>query len=89
MFQRPTAAQLREALRTSHDCGGEHCVHADAAMACTTEVTEYVHNLIADAKQQGVPLGPTLFFAGLHVGYRLRELMLQEPPTPMVSKMVN
>ena len=73
-----TAEMMKQALDEMADSCEENCVHAAAISANKKAVAEVIAEGEANVKQYG--LDPLLqqFVSGLHVGYRLAQIELQQ-----------
>ena len=92
-----TKEMVEDAVRTAHhECRGpEGCIHAPAVAASMTSVEHTIARAIRSmANEKGEIEDPALaflgaFYAGLHVGYRLHQIVAAEPELPFDSKEVN
>lgn len=76
---------LKEAIRTSHDnCSNDNCALADAADPCNKEIGDTIEQLMAHPMSRINP-ADSIFFHGLHVGYRLGEMMFKSAPKEQVN----
>jgi hypothetical protein len=87
-----TKELLAKAIASSHqDCqGSEGCLHASAISELPEEVDEAISGSILSAISLGSPerAPESVFFHGLHVGYRLRQLEYAPIATASIGKEV-
>lgn len=85
-----TPQLVKQALDTSFDaCEGERnnnhiCIHAHSVMANFREISEKLSGILsADERQPAFMLGKpfAVFYAGLHLGYRMHELEVEQEKT--------
>jgi predicted amino acid dehydrogenase len=82
-----TKEMFKQALETSHNsCDTpEGCIHAEAAADNSDAMMERVIDAVMGAKDTGASPGLGIFYMGLHVGYRLRQLELEPVPQDRVN----
>lgn len=80
-----TPELLTQAVETAHDTCTNDCIHADAMQAIESELGAKIGALIVREITAGRDPIFSIFFYGLHVGYRLSQLV----STPLPSDKVN